>query len=323
MLAVEATLFTESICSNMLLPFVGAVIGPALGGFLYDPLDNPKLQWLHVQPDSFLGRNPAFLPSLFVFLYTMATFVFVVVVVPETNLKHTGSIRNIPVVGWIMNRWRPKSVTITEANLPIPGPEPSHAGEQTTPQAKPKIPQMTFLKSFKDPVHSNIILLVMCVCAMDMTFQEVMPLWAIAPRDVGGMGMFSDRVGILMLSFAVPTFVSNLSFPQIYKRVGNLVYMWRVGISTVAIAIMLVPFASNLSEGIGFWFVLLFGCVKQGVGSMCFTMVNLLTAKAAPPGTIGSVSGRTVDYLVWTLLHSCRCGFTLRVFALWISSFSA
>eukprot|EP00796_Vickermania_ingenoplastis_P012212 gene12212-biopygen8944 len=95
-----------------LLWCVGSVIGPAVGGFLYDPATNPSLRWLHVPPDSYIGRKPALLPILFVFVYAMATFLVCLIVLPETNLHRTKSIRNVPVIGWVLNAVRPKAVTI-------------------------------------------------------------------------------------------------------------------------------------------------------------------------------------------------------------------
>eukprot|EP00796_Vickermania_ingenoplastis_P012208 gene12207-biopygen8941 len=266
-----------------LLWCVGSVIGPAVGGFLYDPLVNPSLRWMHVQPDSYLGKNPAFLPSLFVCVYTLLSFLVTVIVLPETNLHRTKSIRNVPVIGWVLNAVRPKAVTIVTVT-------DTTTAENETPAA-PKPPAMTYAKALKDPVIRSITILYMCISATDMTFGEILPLWAIASTEVGGLGLFSDAVGTLLLLFSIPTFVSNLFFPKIYKAMNNSCRMFRLSAWLFALTIVMLPFASYFGTSAAFWYVLVVGSAKNSVGSAAFNIVHLQTARAAPPGTVGSVYG--------------------------------
>eukprot|EP00796_Vickermania_ingenoplastis_P012209 gene12208-biopygen8942 len=266
-----------------LLWCVGSVFGPAIGGFLYDPLVNKKLQWMHVQADSFLGRNPAFLPSLFIFIYTMTSFFICLIVLPETNLHRTKSIRNVPVIGWVLNAVRPKAVTIVTVT-------DTTTAENETPAA-PKPPAMTYAKALKDPVILTITILYMCIACTDMATGQVIPLWAIASPEAGGLGMFSDAVGVLMLFFAVPTFVSNLFFAKVYKAMDNSGLVWRVFSSSYIIIIILLPFAVLAGTSGAFWYVLVFGSLRNSASSVCYNLVHLETARAAPPGTVGSVYG--------------------------------
>lgn len=290
-----------------LLWSIGSVIGPAVGGFLYDPLENPKLQFLHVQKGSFLANSPAFLPSLFVFFYTIFSFIVVLIVVPETNKNRTKSLRNVLIVGWFVDRLSPKQVTVVE----LPEGNSEHENQEGSgaenvvetasfPLTKPRT--MSYREAFSDPILRNIFLIGMCASSTDMAYGQVMPLWAIAAREVGGLGLFSDAVGLLILSFAAPTFIVNLSFPTIYRKVGNPYIVWRIGASILLASVILTPFGSELSSRAGFWYVLVMGSIKQGIFSGCFAVINMLTVNAALPGTVGSVYG-----ILQSVLAAVRC----------------
>lgn len=317
-----------------LLWCVGAVIGPAIGGLLYDPLNNPQLQWLHVQPGSFLSKYPAFLPSLFLFVYTSSTCVLCSVVLPETNRNRTKSLRNVPVLGWFLNYFRPKKVIILDEVESYPAAtgkddteeedrETHEEGSSRRPKGKRKkrsrrgsrssirtpcpavvSPPMTYRQALADPVIRNITLLYMCVSAGDIFFNEVLPLWAISSAASGGLAMFSDEVGMLMLLFSVPTFFANLFFARIYKAVHNPNRMWAVGGVLFILAILIVPYGSHLTGWTCFFYIFLLGSVKNCMGSTLFNIVHLQTAKAAPPGTVGSVYGisQSFSYLVRTVV---------------------
>lgn len=64
---------------------VGLVIGPVLGGFLYDPVNNVK--WMHLSEDGFFAKRPAFLASLVVFLYSDVGIAVCTLLLKESNLK--------------------------------------------------------------------------------------------------------------------------------------------------------------------------------------------------------------------------------------------
>lgn len=290
-----------------LLWCVGAVVGPAIGGLLYDPLENPQLQWLHVHSGSFLARYPAFLPCTFLSLYTMCTFVLCMVVLPETNKNRTKSLRRVPIIGWMINWVRPKRVTIVDdienfteqrsgsewrkGDRPLSSKEPHASTTGACSPASPAVPPMTYKRALKDPVIRAITILYMCVSAADMVFNEVLPLWAISSIAKGGLGMFSDEVGILMLLFSVPTFFANLFFARVYKAVHNPSRMFAVCAVVNVLCIIFIAFGSNFSGWVSFAYVLVLGSGKNCTGSVLYNIIHLHTAKASPPGTVGSVYG--------------------------------
>lgn len=268
-----------------LLWSVGAMIGPAVGGFLYDPAVNPRLGWLHVTRDSYVGQHPAFVPSTVIFVYSLSTFLATICILTETNKHRTKTARDFPVVGWILNVLKPRSGVVVDLDAN------DAEDRQSTNSPPPPPPKMTYAKAYNDPVIWAIIMMLMCISSSDMAFAEIMPLWAIAPREVGGLGMFSDDVGILILCFSIPTFFVNLMFSTMYRWFDNLPRFWRAAALVFLLAVGLLPVGASFSPRGGFWFTLLIGSLKNSSCSTVFSIFYLTVAKAAPPGTVGSVYG--------------------------------
>lgn len=271
---------------------VGSVIGPAIGGFLYDPRGNPQLHFLHIEENSFLACNPAFLVCFCHSMYTVLVSVYCIFLLPETNKQPSKSLRHVPVLGRIVNYFHPKQVILVDvergSTSALPHSERNLSGER-----------MTYKRAFRDPIILVVTVLYMCISSSDMSFREVMPLWAIAAPEVGGMGMLSDKVGLIMLSFTVPTFFTTLLFPTIYKFLKTF-WMWELGSALFIICMMLVPCASEMSTTGGFWFLMLTGALRNCVCSALYDLIFLLTARASPPGTVGAVNGISQSMALFT-----------------------
>ncbi|TPP44550.1 Major Facilitator Superfamily protein [Leishmania donovani] len=66
---------------------IGVLIGPTLGGMLYDPANSSALRWAHISKDSIFSRKPALLPSLVIFFYTNLGMLICTFFVMESNVK--------------------------------------------------------------------------------------------------------------------------------------------------------------------------------------------------------------------------------------------
>ncbi|KPI90228.1 putative transporter [Leptomonas seymouri] len=69
-----------SVCSAF-----GFLIGPALGGLLYDPANSEKLAWVGFDKHGFFATHPAFFASLVVFIYTNIGMLVCTFLVKESN----------------------------------------------------------------------------------------------------------------------------------------------------------------------------------------------------------------------------------------------
>lgn len=277
----------------------GAVIGPIIGGFLYDPYVNPMLQGLHVKEDSFLGTHPAFLASLVIALYSIFNFFLCFFVLPETNMNRTGSLRAVPVLGHLLQMLKPKKVTIVELNgehkngtaEPV-SQDPFSSSTTAAPPEPPKTHvKMTYKKAFLDRVLRTVMLVTMCVGFTDMSFVEVIPLWLIATTEVGGMGLFSDRVGVLLLLCSISSVIFNFFFPKIVRKINSYKIIWLCSLLCFGCSVVLTPIASGFGPRAGFWLVWVTGSLKNCSCAACFTVSQILVGQAAPPGTLGEVYG--------------------------------
>ncbi|CAG9582634.1 conserved hypothetical protein [Leishmania major strain Friedlin] len=66
---------------------IGVLIGPTLGGMLYDPANSSALRWAHISKESIFSRKPALLPSLVIFFYTNLGMLICTFYVMESNVK--------------------------------------------------------------------------------------------------------------------------------------------------------------------------------------------------------------------------------------------
>lgn len=66
---------------------IGILIGPALGGLLYDPARPSGLSWPQFSETGIFARHPAFLPSLVLFVYSNIGVAACTLFVKETNLR--------------------------------------------------------------------------------------------------------------------------------------------------------------------------------------------------------------------------------------------
>lgn len=64
---------------------VGNLIGPGIGGLLYDPAHTESLSWLGLDPNGFFGVYPAFLPCFVMFAYSIVGVIACTFFVEESN----------------------------------------------------------------------------------------------------------------------------------------------------------------------------------------------------------------------------------------------
>nr|CCC93134.1 putative transporter [Trypanosoma congolense IL3000] len=63
----------------------GILVGPALGGMLYDPSKNPTMQWLGVSKDGIFSRHPGLMPALACYIYSLFATLVCCIFLEETS----------------------------------------------------------------------------------------------------------------------------------------------------------------------------------------------------------------------------------------------
>lgn len=286
---------------------VGSLIGPSIGGFLYDPATNARLQWMKVSQNSFFGRHPAFLSSLIIYGYTMLALVICVFNLKETNpnAKH---ITSAPAIRWICSCFGCKAGGDTASTdvVVIDCTETSTSSHDTNKSdfvppslTKPKRLKLTFVQALQIYAIRNITIFYMTIAASDMIYSEIFPLWVIAEKSAGGLELFSDSVGLLMLSYSIPSVIANMGFHAVCKLLGSYITFWKISMTVGTVCTLLVPVGAAIDPG-GFWYIMFWGIVRQMGFSWGYSLIHLLTAKASPPDCVGSVYGISQSFASMT-----------------------
>ncbi|XP_048225819.1 protein ZINC INDUCED FACILITATOR-LIKE 1 isoform X6 [Ricinus communis] len=173
---------------------IGLVIGPALGGFLAQPVEKYPNIFSKV---SIFGRFPYFLPCLLISIFTLAVLV-VCCSLPETLHNHKGKEKECDYL------CDDQESNVDESN--------SNKRAQMN-KGKSSTPEESLLKNW--PLMSSII--VYCIFQLhDMAYTEIFSLWAVSPRKNGGLSYSTADVGeVLAISGHDCTTVVQLSFYSI------------------------------------------------------------------------------------------------------------
>lgn len=71
-----------SLCNGL-----GFLIGPILGGLLYNPAGKEELSWIGFDPNGIFAKRPALLPSIVIFGYSTVGMIICTIFIQESNPK--------------------------------------------------------------------------------------------------------------------------------------------------------------------------------------------------------------------------------------------
>ena len=140
------------------------------------------------------------------------------------------------------------------------------------------------------PTLLKAVSLYVAISAIDIVYFEVMPLWAIATRARGGLGLDSSHVGYLFVASGCVGILGQFGFSTALSLAPRLV-LWRLLHLFWAAAIFAVPFLSQLSISSAYPVLIVVICFRQVVASWTFSISFLCIAGAAPKEYLGSVNG--------------------------------
>ncbi|CAN1298534.1 Protein ZINC INDUCED FACILITATOR-LIKE 1 [Linum perenne] len=262
---------------------IGLIIGPALGGFLsqvrkYSPfmmqcfiviytaciifsfyLMQPAEKYPNVfSEDSLFGRFPYLLPTVAISLITLGVT--------------------------IASFWLPETLHVHKA-----GGDGSKEYERRSAMElnKPAVEQ-SLLKNW--PLVSSII--VYCVFALhDMAYSEIFSLWAVSPRDLGGLGYSTTDVGeVLSISGLGLLLVQLALYPYMERLLGPVM------VSRIA-AVLSIPLLASyplLARFEGLTLHLLLNCasvLKNLLSVSIATGMTILQNKAVDQHQRGAANG--------------------------------
>lgn len=306
---------------------IGLIIGPAMGGLLYDPVHN--LPSLHLDENSIFASRPALLPSMVVFIYSMVGMTLCTLFIKESNLKA----KPLP---WYVKYvypcfWREAEFFVP----PTPPPaatetskeEPQHEETRPPSAAEEEIPadasggtkgpesgnqqetaveidvtsvvvaeeepaKFGYKQAFQHPETSFMLILYMVFAGGDTLINEVFPLWAIASVSSGGFAFSSDQIGLLLLANGIPCLLSTLVFSAMCDRYEDKAGFFRFNTIVYGVTIVVLPFSTYLPHGwLSVTVVVVCQFGRQLVANWCFALCTMFTARSAPEKFIGAAMG--------------------------------
>ncbi|CAN1298536.1 Protein ZINC INDUCED FACILITATOR-LIKE 1 [Linum perenne] len=251
---------------------IGLIIGPALGGFLSQPAEKyPNV----FSEDSLFGRFPYLLPTVAISLITLG------VTIASFWLPVSFSTITIFSTQETLHVHKDKRTQHEDSYDAL---ETASGGDGSK---KPAVEQ-SLLKNW--PLVSSII--VYCVFALhDMAYSEIFSLWAVSPRDLGGLGYSTTDVGeVLSISGLGLLLVQLALYPYMERLLGPVM------VSRIA-AVLSIPLLASyplLARFEGLTLHLLLNCasvLKNLLSVSIATGMTILQNKAVDQHQRGAANG--------------------------------
>jgi hypothetical protein len=145
-------------------------------------------------------------------------------------------------------------------------------------------------------VLSRVVPMYMTLCAYNMSYAEVMPLYAIALVGDGGLELTSAQIGVIFAINAVMSIVVNYFFSFATDRM-RLLTLWRTcsvayaaTVPLVGCSSLLLKWTSNSTNAVMALLVAISAVRVTSTGFM-FSLCMLFVANAAPKEFLGRVTG--------------------------------
>eukprot|EP00760_Papus_ankaliazontas_P032000 PhM_4_TR5565/c0_g1_i1/m.69062 len=264
---------------------LGTMIGPSLGGLLYDPAS----RWPSVfGKDDFIGRYPALLPCVATSVYSTCVFFVSLFFLPETN-EHARPVlcfKPSPVATFGRNN--KNNSTNRSTGLPASG------GEEPTCDVSPaEAPH--HLGAWElltgHPWYAKAVAVNFCHAFIGVIFYEDFNFWGMATHKAGGLNMSTAQLGIVMLFsglFALPT---PWILPFLLKYCHSLT-LCRISIFFHAVLMFLLPcvyYTPNemwLYISLGAWMF-----VRANFASFIFSLTMTYITNTAPKNNLALAHG--------------------------------
>lgn len=290
----------------------GNLIGPGLGGLLYNPSQSSALSFLNLSPDGVFGRYPALLPCLVIFLYSNVGMIVCTFYVQESN----PDAQPLPVAvrTFIPCLWpEPEifvhsplveidenglEVTIVDASdeellAEVDGPCAEQQNVVAVPPVAPTEPtSFGYAEAFSMPVTRAMLITYMVLCGSDSIARECLPLWAISSSLKGGLDLNSDKVGFILLLNSIPLFAANFTFSWACSQYNDKMGLFRLGMFLAGLGVFFLPLTVYMGDG-SFLFLLIIVCtsIRQFCCTWAYSLNTMFIARAAPPGKVGAIMG--------------------------------
>ena len=254
---------------------IGTIIGPVIGGLLYDPSKSLVLSFAHIQVDDALGSRPQLLASCVVSCCAFITCGLCYCLLPETNVRKTP----FSIDALIPHFWKAKRSSLLEAD-----------GENDVQPSERSQETFGYRETFSYAPTRYATIVYVLLSASDIGFLEIFPLWSVSTRDSGGLNFNSQTLGSIMLLSAFPSIAANMMFHRFHAKLGSA-NLWKLTASVGFISFVLTPACTFFDAP--FAAVTVLQLARATSIAVAFTLVLLLIVQMSPPQHVGATSGIT------------------------------
>ncbi|KAH9601664.1 Major facilitator superfamily [Trypanosoma melophagium] len=327
---------------------VGSIVGPSLGGLLYDPESNPGISQFF--PNNGQTRNifiihPAMLPTMVITIFSLIVLIFTCLFLPETSKNAVDPLlslcfrhKSIAIVVEEEAEAEEKPIDIDDTHSPIliegennctsrtsevPHRSPSRSNAKSmddTIQCAPSVEtgsavtgmrnrkqgtalgdadgegsktlgRFGYREALQTSSTRTVLLMYMCIASTECALLEVIPLWAIASIEKGGLSFTSPDVGWLMGVSAVVCVIANINFGPLLRCVQSNRFLWDFSVFIWALTSVLTPCAVFVPREWIFTYVTILSSIREAVLSWAYALIYLFVARSAPEAHIGAMNG--------------------------------
>ncbi|KAG9087322.1 hypothetical protein FS749_002997, partial [Ceratobasidium sp. UAMH 11750] len=255
----------------------GALIAPALGGFLSHPAERYPSIFSSI---SLLRKYPFFLPCL-----------------AGASLSTIGLIAAVLFLEESLVKKKPKLVLHPDPEQHPLLPEPCRPPEphcHTHTQTNLDDPAPSIQEILCAPAVQRVLVPYGFMALITASTYAVFILWLYTPVELGGTGFSSGEIGgTLALSALFETGIAVIVFPPLERRLG-VTMLFKVGMMLQAVGVLTFPLGHAIAKTgkLGAYIAAGAMVVVRGIAGIVFVCNMLMIARSAPSHrALGTVNG--------------------------------
>ncbi|CUG88972.1 MFS transporter, putative [Bodo saltans] len=265
---------------------LGSILGPVIGGLLYDPATQDMIgSWWAWGP--FWTTYPALLPCATASLCSVVAMVCIFFFLKETAPQPKGgaskSMSPDTRLGACIALCCKKSRAATTT-------EEREKYEHNSINLASAT--FTFSDAFRSKETRYAVMIYMALSAAENGTMEILPLWAIAPRSVGGLNFSSSTLGTLLMFSSVFCIGGNIMYGRVNAYLRSFRTFWDMSTMLWIVTLIIQPLASRIgsASSIMFYTTALSSVREVGI-SWAFSMSYASIARCAPKDHVGALNG--------------------------------
>ncbi|CAG9582635.1 conserved hypothetical protein [Leishmania major strain Friedlin] len=143
------------------------------------------------------------------------------------------------------------------------------------------------------PTSRTVLIIYMCIACTESALLEVIPLWAIAEREKGGLGFSSSDIGALLCISSIVYIAVSLAFSRILKCLSGATRpLWDFSVLLWCTTSILTPCCAYLADDSTiFYAAAIITSTREISLSWCYSIVFMYVVRSAPDECAGSING--------------------------------